>query len=78
MGGCLTTAGEPLYGVVYPPAGLEEGKKYPTVVYVYGGPQIQVCVCVCVCVYVCVMLRNAPSDGECWIESSLAQDCSVV
>ena len=49
--------------------GLEEGKKYPTVLYTYGGPVVQVtvymCVCgvcgvcmVCVCVlyvvYVCV------------------------
>lgn len=28
--------------MVYPPAGCEEGKKYPTVLYVYGGPAIQV------------------------------------
>lgn len=31
-----------LHGVVYPPAGLEEGRTYPTILYVYGGPQIQV------------------------------------
>ena len=35
-------SGETLHGVVYPPAGLERGKKYPTVLYVYGGPHIQV------------------------------------
>ena len=40
---CATCApGELLYGAVYPPTALEQGHKYPTVVYVYGGPQIQV------------------------------------
>ena len=40
---CATCApGELLYGAVYPPTALEQGRKYPTVVYVYGGPQIQV------------------------------------
>ena len=42
--------GEELHGVVYPPVGLEEGKKYPTVLYTYGGPVVQVIVCMCVCV----------------------------
>ena len=46
--------GEELHGVVYPPVGLEEGKKYPTVLYTYGGPVVQVIVCVCVRVSVCV------------------------
>ena len=33
--------GETLHGIVYPPVNMEEGKKYPTVVYVYGGPSVQ-------------------------------------
>lgn len=37
----LLLTGERLHGVVYPPSGLEQGKQYPTVLYVYGGPQIQ-------------------------------------
>lgn len=28
--------------MVYPPSGLEPGRLYPTVIYCYGGPQIQV------------------------------------
>ena len=35
-------AGEELHGVVYPPIGVQEGKQYPTVLYTYGGPAIQV------------------------------------
>ena len=34
--------GETLHGVVYLPSIVEEGVKYPTVLYVYGGPEFQV------------------------------------
>ncbi|XP_037068857.1 dipeptidyl peptidase 9-like [Pollicipes pollicipes] len=34
--------GESLYCMVYPPAGYVPGRRYPTVVNVYGGPQVQV------------------------------------
>ena len=34
--------------------GLEEGKKYPTVLYTYGGPVVQVTVYMCVSVCLCV------------------------
>ena len=39
----IITVGEDLHGMVFPPVGLEPGKQYPTILYVYGGPQIQVC-----------------------------------
>ena len=38
--------------------GLEEGKKYPTVLYTYGGPVVQVTVYMCVCLCVCVCGRS--------------------
>ena len=30
-----------MHGLVYPPVKLVPGRKYPTVLFVYGGPQIQ-------------------------------------
>lgn len=35
-------SGEELYGAIYSPEKLEEGVKVPTIVYVYGGPCVQV------------------------------------
>lgn len=35
------TSGVKLYGMVYKPHNLVPGKKHPTVVFVYGGPQVQ-------------------------------------
>ena len=52
--------GETLHGLVYPPIGLQEGKQYRTILYVYGGPAIQVhCICVHLYEYVsvCVYMR---------------------
>ncbi|XP_043933383.1 dipeptidyl peptidase 8 [Protopterus annectens] len=34
-------SGFTLYGMIYKPHNLQPGKKYPTVLYVYGGPQVQ-------------------------------------
>ncbi|KAM9795723.1 dipeptidyl peptidase 9-like isoform 1-T1 [Syngnathus typhle] len=34
-------SGFQLYGLLYKPHGLVPGRKYPTVIYVYGGPQVQ-------------------------------------
>ncbi|XP_005990176.1 dipeptidyl peptidase 8 [Latimeria chalumnae] len=34
-------SGFTLYGMMYKPHNLQPGKKYPTVVFVYGGPQVQ-------------------------------------
>ncbi|MGH0188430.1 UNVERIFIED_CONTAM: hypothetical protein FKN15_029795 [Acipenser sinensis] len=34
-------SGHTLYGMMYRPHNLQQGKKYPTVVFVYGGPQVQ-------------------------------------
>ena len=34
--------GEELYGTIYSPEAVEEGVKVPTLVYVYGGPGVQV------------------------------------
>lgn len=36
-----TEAGHRAYGMVYRPGDYEEGIKYPTVLFVYGGPQVQ-------------------------------------
>lgn len=36
-----TRAGVQLYGMVYRPHALQPGKKHPTVLFVYGGPQVQ-------------------------------------
>lgn len=33
-------SGFQLYGMVYKPHNLQAGKKYPTVLFVYGGPQV--------------------------------------
>lgn len=33
-----------MYGMVYKPHNYVMGKKYPTVLYVYGGPQVQLIV----------------------------------
>lgn len=30
-----------MYGLVYKPHNYEAGKKYPTVLFVYGGPHVQ-------------------------------------
>ncbi|XP_061884105.1 dipeptidyl peptidase 9-like [Entelurus aequoreus] len=37
----LGTSGFQIYGLLYKPHNLLPGKKYPTVVSVYGGPQVQ-------------------------------------
>ncbi len=34
-------SGYTLHGMVYRPVALEPGRKYPTVLFVYGGPQVQ-------------------------------------
>ncbi|XP_028672429.1 dipeptidyl peptidase 9 [Erpetoichthys calabaricus] len=34
-------AGFQLYGMVYKPHNLQPGKKHPTILFVYGGPQVQ-------------------------------------
>ena len=34
--------GEEIHGIMYHPKDPVEGKKYPTIVYVYGGPRFQV------------------------------------
>ncbi|XP_077993060.1 dipeptidyl peptidase 9-like [Glandiceps talaboti] len=35
------SSGYTVYGLLYKPHLIEPGKKYPTVVFVYGGPQVQ-------------------------------------
>ncbi|XP_070537358.1 dipeptidyl peptidase 9-like isoform X2 [Ptychodera flava] len=35
------SSGCTMYGLLYKPHQIEQGKKYPTVVFVYGGPQVQ-------------------------------------
>ena len=35
-------AGEVLHGEVYAPPVMQTGQKFPTILYVYGGPHIQV------------------------------------
>jgi len=35
-------SGEVLYAMVFKPHNFMEGQKYPTVLYVYGGPDVQV------------------------------------
>ena len=32
---------EDMYGLLYKPHNLEPGKQYPTVLFTYGGPQVQ-------------------------------------
>ena len=35
-----STTGFTLYGMLYKPHDLQPGKKYPTVLFIYGGPQV--------------------------------------
>lgn len=35
------SSGEILYAMVFKPHSFTLGKKYPTVVYIYGGPEVQ-------------------------------------
>lgn len=37
-----STTGFTLYGMLYKPHDLQPGKKYPTVLFIYGGPQVGV------------------------------------
>ncbi|XP_026528899.1 dipeptidyl peptidase 8 isoform X1 [Notechis scutatus] len=37
-----SSSGFVLYGMVYKPHDLQPGKKYPTVLFIYGGPQVAV------------------------------------
>uniref|UniRef100_A0A8C0HAU2 dipeptidyl-peptidase IV n=1 Tax=Chelonoidis abingdonii TaxID=106734 RepID=A0A8C0HAU2_CHEAB len=36
-----SSSGFTLYGMMYKPHHLQPGKKYPTVLFIYGGPQVQ-------------------------------------
>nr|XP_060611592.1 dipeptidyl peptidase 8 [Anolis sagrei ordinatus] len=36
-----SSSGFELYGMMYKPHNLQPGKKYPTVLFIYGGPQVQ-------------------------------------
>ncbi|XP_068266248.1 dipeptidyl peptidase 8 isoform X3 [Nyctibius grandis] len=36
-----SSTGFTLYGMMYKPHNLQPGKKYPTVLFIYGGPQVQ-------------------------------------
>uniref|UniRef100_A0A8D2LUP7 dipeptidyl-peptidase IV n=1 Tax=Varanus komodoensis TaxID=61221 RepID=A0A8D2LUP7_VARKO len=36
-----SSSGFLLYGMLYKPHNLQPGKKYPTVLFIYGGPQVQ-------------------------------------
>uniref|UniRef100_A0A8C6XGW1 dipeptidyl-peptidase IV n=1 Tax=Naja naja TaxID=35670 RepID=A0A8C6XGW1_NAJNA len=36
-----SSSGFVLYGMIYKPHDLQPGKKYPTVLFIYGGPQVQ-------------------------------------
>ena len=37
----VSESGTKMCGMVYKPHNYEPGKKYPTVMFVYGGPQVQ-------------------------------------
>ncbi|XP_078189546.1 dipeptidyl peptidase 8 isoform X16 [Callithrix jacchus] len=37
-----STTGFTLYGMLYKPHDLQPGKKYPTVLFIYGGPQVAI------------------------------------
>lgn len=37
-----STTGFTLYGMLYKPHDLQPGKKYPTVLFIYGGPQVSI------------------------------------
>ncbi len=39
---CGMHLGEQLYGAIYAPEVVPKGEKVPTIVYVYGGPGVQV------------------------------------
>ena len=36
------SSGDALYGMVFKPPGMQKGVKYPVVLSVYGGPEVQV------------------------------------
>jgi len=36
-----SVSGFAMYGMMYTPTGLSVGKKYPVVLYVYAGPNVQ-------------------------------------
>lgn len=36
-----SSTGFTLYGMMYKPHNLQPGKKYPTVLFIYGGPQVR-------------------------------------
>jgi len=38
---CQIKSGETIYGAIIRPTGRIPGKKYPTLVSVYGGPEVQ-------------------------------------
>ena len=48
-----STTGFTLYGMLYKPHDLQPGKKYPTVLFIYGGPQVGIFIYiyVCVCIF---------------------------
>ena len=35
------SSGDILYSIMYPPRGLDESRKYPVVLHIYGGPDFQ-------------------------------------
>ena len=47
-----STTGFTLYGMLYKPHDLQPGKKYPTVLFIYGGPQVGIFLYICVCVFI--------------------------
>lgn len=51
-----STTGFTLYGMLYKPHDLQPGKKYPTVLFIYGGPQVGILICVCVYVFICTFV----------------------
>lgn len=56
-------SGFQLYGMVYKPHSLQPGRKHPTVLFVYGGPQV------CRC---CLLLWN------CYLSIFMVQKCNYV
>lgn len=46
-----STTGFTLYGMLYKPHDLQPGKKYPTVLFIYGGPQVGIFIYLCVCIF---------------------------
>lgn len=53
-------SGFQLYGMVYKPHNLQPGRKHPTVLFVYGGPQVCGCIpCIlCLCFYGFVLVNR--------------------